>query len=484
MKRYLFVLLVLLLLLPGCAPGDIPAGETIYIPAGDSVYIGQQTLLDFVQENGGGISIVWKGTLAAPPGDPAVGWAYRNSTDGKTYIYYSDVWHEMNEDGSQGPQGVQGIQGPTGPSGPIGPTGPAGPTGLTGDTGATGPTGPQGTQGIQGIQGETGPTGPSGPSGPQGLTGNTGPSGPSGPTGPTGPNQVTTSTTTNITGILAGDGANVKLATNSSILVAIEQAFTTALKTSYDWLVTNITSAWKTSVDWLVTNITAAWKTTVDNFIASKGQASGIASLDGSSKVVQDPANATTTPTSGKIPIANSGGRLTSGWIPIIYNQSVAQQAGFATDTYLTGSSIAIPSGSLKAGTRYHLIFDVSKTGAGTVTPIIYIRFGTGGTTGDTARLTFTFLAQTAVVDIGTFEVWVTFRTVGSGTSAVLQGTAQCNHRVASGGLQNVISTTLQVTSGGFDSTVANSKIGVSVNGGTSASWTVQLVQAELENLQ
>jgi len=57
---------------------------------------------------------------------------------------------------------------------------------------------------------------------------------------------------------------------NKNILDAIEESFTTALKTSYDWL---------------VTNITAAWKATVDNFMASKAQPSGIAPLDGNSKV-------------------------------------------------------------------------------------------------------------------------------------------------------------------------------------------------------
>jgi hypothetical protein len=170
---------------------------------------------------------------------------------------------------------------------------------------------------------------------------------------------------------------------------------------------------------------------------------------------------------------------------PTQYNQSTSSQgAGFATDTYLVGSSINIPTGGLKAGTIYHLIFDVSKTGAGTATPIIYIRFGTGGSTGDTARLTFTFTAGTAVADVGTFEVWATFRTVGSGTSAVIEGTAQCRHTAsATTGLINKMDGTLQVTSGGFDSTVANSIIGASVNGGTSAAWTVQLVQAQLQNL-
>lgn len=48
----------------------------------------------------------------------------------------------------------------------------------------------------------------------------------------------------------------------------------------------------------------------------NKGAASGYASLDSSSKVVQDPANATATPTAGKIPIADGGGTFAAGWLP------------------------------------------------------------------------------------------------------------------------------------------------------------------------
>jgi hypothetical protein len=53
---------------------------------------------------------------------------------------------------------------------------------------------------------------------------------------------------------------------------------------------------------------------TIDDFIASKAQASGLASLNSSSLVVQDPANATVTPTSSKIPIADGSAKLDS-WI-------------------------------------------------------------------------------------------------------------------------------------------------------------------------
>ncbi|MBI3573368.1 MAG: hypothetical protein HY092_04170 [Candidatus Kerfeldbacteria bacterium] len=165
-----------------------------------------------------------------------------------------------------------------------------------------------------------------------------------------------------------------------------------------------------------------------------------------------------------------------------VFNQSTAAQgAGFAADTYLTGSSIAIPSSGLKIGTRYHLLFSVSKTAAGTATPIINVRFGTGGSTADTARLTFTFNAGTAVVDVGTFDIFITFRVVGA--SGVMQGVAQVGHSLSATGLINTPGQTLQVTSGTFDTTVASSILGASVNGGASAAWTVQLVQAELDNL-
>jgi len=165
-----------------------------------------------------------------------------------------------------------------------------------------------------------------------------------------------------------------------------------------------------------------------------------------------------------------------------LYNQSTAAIGpGFATDTYLTGSDISIPNGSLKVGSRYHCIFDVSKTAAGIAAPVVTVRFGTTQTTADTAILTFTFLAQTAVADIGTIEIYLTFRQVGA--SAVVQGVAQLRHRLSITGLQNLVSPTLQVTSGSFNSGVSGSIIGVSVNAGTSAAWTVQTVQSELENL-
>jgi len=167
------------------------------------------------------------------------------------------------------------------------------------------------------------------------------------------------------------------------------------------------------------------------------------------------------------------------------YNQSVTTPAaGFASDTYLAGSGISIPSVGLQAGTRYHAVFYVSKTALGTAAPTINIRYGTTNTVSDTSRCLLTFTAGTAAADEGTFEVWATLRTVGSGTSAVIQCVGQVRHRLTTTGLVNAGAiATYTTTGGGFDSTVANSYISTSVNGGTSAAWTITLVQAELTNL-
>ena len=164
-------------------------------------------------------------------------------------------------------------------------------------------------------------------------------------------------------------------------------------------------------------------------------------------------------------------------------NASVAAQAGFAADTYLTGSSCAVPAGRLQAKTMYRCVFNVVKTAAGVATPIINLRFGAAGSTADASRGTLTFSAQTAVVDEGTFEVRATFRTVGAATAAVLQSLAELEHRLSATGLSVGVSPPVIATSAGFDSTVAAAIVGLSVNGGTSAAWTVSLVQAELFNL-
>lgn len=163
------------------------------------------------------------------------------------------------------------------------------------------------------------------------------------------------------------------------------------------------------------------------------------------------------------------------------YNQSVTNQTGFATDTALEGSAIAIPSGGLKIGSRYKCKFNIVKTAAGVATPILDVHFGTAGTVADAVLTTLTFAAQTAAVDEALIELDVSFRVVGA--SAVIQVTGEMRHRQASGGFSNAGEGIQIATSSAFDSTVASSIIHLSVNAGTAADWTVSLVQSSLENL-
>lgn len=170
-------------------------------------------------------------------------------------------------------------------------------------------------------------------------------------------------------------------------------------------------------------------------------------------------------------------------------NQGVADQGpGFAADTYLAGSSVSLPAsgtvGGAKAGTRYKLRFFLSKTGAGIAAIVLTVRVGTAQSTADAARLTFTFNAQTGVIDEGTIDLFVTVNAVGAGTTGVIEGVAELRHRLTTTGLSTAGAVqALAVTSGGFDTTVANLFIGASLNGGASASFTVKCVQAEVENL-
>jgi hypothetical protein len=162
--------------------------------------------------------------------------------------------------------------------------------------------------------------------------------------------------------------------------------------------------------------------------------------------------------------------------------------AGFAADTYLAGSRCLVPAatgrGSLKVQSMYRCKFSVSKTAAGAATPIITVRYGTAGTTSDTSIGSLTFAAQTAAIDEGFFEIYCTWRTVGSGTSGTMIPVGTLVHRLPATGLSTSSTSVIVGSVGaGHNTQTAGAGVGCSVNGGTSAAWTIALVQAELFNL-
>lgn len=191
----------------------------------------------------------------------------------------------------------------------------------------------------------------------------------------------------------------------------------------------------------------------------------------------------TTAPTSGICV------RLPSGLVLArTKNGSIAADAtGFAADTYVTNSDLQIPSFGLQVRTKFVWQLSFSKTAASTTTPAYAIRIGTNRTTADTARLTLTGPAQTAVADIGTLNILVIVRIVsGVGT---IQGTAWWDHRgtaantTTSGtGFANDSTGHVEGTSATFDnSALAGSYVGLSIFAGATSVWTLTQVQAEAD---
>lgn len=155
-----------------------------------------------------------------------------------------------------------------------------------------------------------------------------------------------------------------------------------------------------------------------------------------------------------------------------------AQGAGFAADTYVTNSDLLIPSFGLQAKTTFRWRISVSKTAAGVAAPAYQVRVGAARTVADTSRLTINGPAQTAVADVAVIEILLTVRSIGA--AGVIQGTIIMSHNGAAVGFANNDAGAVEGTSAGFDMTViAGQFIGLSINGGAAAAWTITQVRCE-----
>lgn len=163
---------------------------------------------------------------------------------------------------------------------------------------------------------------------------------------------------------------------------------------------------------------------------------------------------------------------------------STADQAVAAASTvYLTGSALAISSARPAAiGTIFTWRLLVSKTAAGTAASQFDVRFGTGGSTADTARLTFAFGTESAVVDAGWIDIFVIVRGPIS-SSCVVAGGFRLSHNLAATGLGPTNDVVVQATSAAFDITTAGMIVGVSCTTGASDAFTFQLVNGKVSNI-
>lgn len=161
-------------------------------------------------------------------------------------------------------------------------------------------------------------------------------------------------------------------------------------------------------------------------------------------------------------------------------NSSIVAQAISAADTYLTDSDLLMPSFGLQARCRLRWDISVSKTAAGTATPIYTIRLGAARTTSDTAILVLTGPAQTAAADVAVITILATLRNTGA--AGVLQGTVSMVHNLAATGFATNAAGIVEASSSTFDTTAAAGLyFGLSVNNGASGAWTVTQVQCTLE---
>lgn len=87
----------------------------------------------------------------------------------------------------------------------------------------------------------------------------------------------------------------------------------------------------------------------------------------------------------------------------------------------ISGTLVAIPTGSLAVGTRYRFHVGLTKTGAGTATWTLTVRYGTNGNNTDAAIATWTSGTNTALADRAILIVEVVITALGaSGTAACI----------------------------------------------------------------
>jgi hypothetical protein len=210
------------------------------------------------------------------------------------------------------------------------------------------------------------------------------------------------------------------------------------------------------------------------------GTSGVIVQSNGTNLITSTPTWPTTAGTAGYT--LRSDGTNFASYPQDMYNSSTTGvSASYSSDTYIAGSAVVVAAGDFKAKGQYHCLFDMTKTAAGVGASIINVHIGTAGTVSDNVALIFTFGSGTAVADSGIFEVWVTFRSVGSGTSAVVVGSCKCVHQLATTGLISnaAVWPIVGTVSSGFASNTFTT-IGLSYTGGASFSGTNTQVQATL----
>ena len=201
--------------------------------------------------------------------------------------------------------------------------------------------------------------------------------------------------------------------------------------------------------------------------------------------VLIDNQTAPTTPASGKsvlwidsttkkfVQTDDSGVRHGS---PISRNVTTAgQAANFASDTYVTNSGILIPSYGLEVGMLFRWWLWASKSTGSTAAAIYTFRIGTNQSTADTSIIALTDNgSQTSAASQTLITCMLSLRTVsasGVAVAAVMVGpSASSTFGLGKEGVSSTIDLTGR----------AGQYIDLSLNAGTSATWTIDHAYGEL----
>jgi hypothetical protein len=154
---------------------------------------------------------------------------------------------------------------------------------------------------------------------------------------------------------------------------------------------------------------------------------------------------------------------------------TAGQAANFTTDTYVTNSGLLIPSSGLVAGMQFRWWVYATKSTGSTAAAVYTFRVGTGQATSDTSIIALTDVgAQTSAAANVLIICTLGLRTVsasGVGVAAVLVGpSASSTFGLGKEGVSSTIDLTGK----------AGQYVGLSINAGASATWTVDHVYAEL----
>jgi hypothetical protein len=156
---------------------------------------------------------------------------------------------------------------------------------------------------------------------------------------------------------------------------------------------------------------------------------------------------------------------------------TAGQTPAATTRTYITGSAIGpFTAATIAVGTIFRWKFDMTKTAAGSASSTFDIAFGTAGTTGDTAYVSFTKPAGTAAGDQGWVEISAVVKTAGA--SGVILGNFRLIHNLAATGHATIPCVSVVTTSGTVN-LATPTYAGICITSGASDAITINQVEAE-----